>query len=365
MTAFNQRNLLAAMFSSMLLINCGGGGGGGAPAADNSLPPLVVPDITELDGNWAFHSIDSGATEGWRQGAATLDNAGGVVQTAILDSDAGSTVDAAYNLTIDAEGIISHSTEATYRGVISQDRKLMINTLSLDPDALLPDTFNSFRLEIAQLQGGNYVMDDLIGNWDFHSLRSGQNAQWRHGVEQIDVSGNVTRVSLTDSAGDITPGSPYVISMDATGEITRTGITSYHGIMSQDKNLIVSTRSNTAGDGYRLEILQKQGGVFSMSDLAGRWYFHSLRSGGSAQWRQGLEQIDASGNVSRLLLNTSDGDTIPGSPYELSIDAAGVITRSTSSSYHGVMSQDKKLIVMTRSTDNGNAFRLELLHKAD
>jgi len=367
MSAQISTTLFAAILSSIVLTSCGGGGGS-APV-DNTPPALVIPNITELDGSWAFHSIDSGATPGWRQGSEQRNTAGAVTQSSITKNDGSSTTDPDYTLSIDSEGIITHGTEPTYRGVISQDRKLVINTLSLDPvpdpDPALPDTFTTFRIEIAQLLGASFTMDDLVGDWNFHSLRSGNNAQWRYGVEQMDVSGNVTRVALTDSNGDTTPGSPYILSMDNTGVLTRPDLSSYHGVMSQDKQLIVSTRSNLANDGFRLEILQKQGGVFSMSDLAGRWYFHSLRSGASSQWRQGLETIDANGNVERTLLNTSDGDTIPGSPYTLTMDASGVITRTDTATYHGVMSQDKKLIVMTRSTDGGSAFRMELLHKAD
>ncbi|MBL7000292.1 MAG: hypothetical protein ISR73_10560 [Gammaproteobacteria bacterium] len=366
MSVHYSRNIFATMFAGIVLINCGGGGGGGTPAAIDTPPPaLVIPSITELSGNWAFHSLDSGATPGWRQGFEQRTTAGAVTQTSITKNDASTTTDADYSLTIDSAGIITHSTEPTYRGVISQDRKLVINTLSLEPDAVSADTFTTFRIEVAQLLGDSYAMDDLVGNWNFHSLRSGANAQWRYGVEQMNVSGNVTRESLTDSNGDITPGADYILAMDSSGVLTRPDLSSYHGVMSQDKQLIVSTRSNLDGDGYRLEIMQKQGGVFSMSDLAGRWYFHSLRSGASSQWRQGLETIDASGNVERTLLNTSDGDTIPGSPYTLTMDAGGVITRTDTATYHGVMSQDKKLIVMTRSTDGGTAFRMELLHRAD
>ena len=364
MSAQLARNIFAAIISGITLINCGGGGGGAATPPNNP-PALVIPDITELVGDWAFHSIDSGATPGWRQGKLQLNSAGAVTQINITKNDGNTTIDPNHTLTIDPEGIITHSTEATYRGIISQDRTLAINTLSLEPDPVLTDTFTTFRIEIAQLLGATYAMDDLVGDWNFHSLRSGNNAQWRYGVEQMDVSGNVTRLSLTDSNGDTTPGAPYILTMDGSGVLTRPDLSHYHGVMSQDKQMIVSTRSNLAGDGFRLEILQKKGGVFSMSDLAGRWYFHSLRSGASSQWRQGLESIDANGNVERVLLNTSDGDSIPGSPYTLTIDSSGIISRVDTATYHGVMSQDKKLIVMTRSTDGGSAFRLEILHRAD
>lgn len=345
------RKLVILALCSLALIGC---------SDEDPTEVVETPgtEYAELPGTWDYHSLRSGNTEQWRHGIEQIDLYGAVTRIQNVRSDGTTDLGVPYSLTIDANQVVQRLDVAHYHGVMSQDRNLIVGTRS-------KDSGQAYRLELMLKRGGTFATGDLVGDWDFHSLSSGSVEQWQWGTEGIDDEGGVSAGDGFRGVEDPAPGAAYSLVIDAEGTITHTADASYHAVMSRDKTMIVATYTRDSGQTYRLEILQKRGGTYAVGDLAGTWRYHSLRSGNTEQWRHGTEQIDAGGNVTRVENVRSNGDTTLGDPYTLEIDADGVVTRTDQPTYHGRMSPDKKMIVYTRSKDSGQAYRLEVMLKAD
>jgi len=309
---------------------------------------------TELAGNWSFHSLRSGASPRWRQGNDQIDANGIATRIDITRSSTNQDLGVPYTLAIDANNTISRNDDPTYHGSLVND-DLIVNTQSRNSNT-------AFRLQFMQKQSGSYALSDLQGDWNFHTLSTGNTNDWIHGEEQIDNNGNVTRVSIVNSDNSVILGSNYVLNIDAQGNITRADKASYHGSISADKTLMINTRSKESGTTFRIKILQKKGGGFSTADLAGTWDFHNLVSGTNASWTYGVDTIDSSGVVTNTSRFNNIGDTSTRRAHTLTIDTNGIIKRNGSPSFHGVMSQDKSLMIITLTADT-SAYRMKVLQR--
>lgn len=326
-------------------------------SCSSSSSPATSDTTTSLEGSWKYHSLRSGNSKIWRYGTEQIDANGTATRISINRSNGQQNVGSPYTLSADASNNISNSESASFHGTLSSN--LIVNTQTKGSGS------NAYRLQLFLKQGGSYSQSDLAGNWDFHILDSGNTSDWRHGVEQIDTSGTVTRVSRVMSNGSTTVGSSYSLNVDSSGNITRPDVSTYHGAMSQDKSLMVNTRSRESNTTYALLILQKQGGSFSSADLQGTWNFHKLISGPGAEWRYGVDSIDANGLVTRVSRLRSGGTTDTGPIHTLAITANGVVSRTDQPSFHGVMSQDKNLIVVTNTSGNSSSFHMKVYQRAN
>ncbi|MCW8933276.1 MAG: hypothetical protein OQK98_00995 [Gammaproteobacteria bacterium] len=308
-----------------------------------------------LAGNWSFHSLRSGVSPRWRYGNDQIDANGNATRINITRSSNNQDIGEAYTLSVDTNNTILKSGVDTYHGTLSND-DLIVNTRSRNSGS-------AYRLQFLQKQSDNYSLSDLQGDWHFHTLSSGSTNDWRHGEEQIDASGNVTRVSVVNSDNSVIVGGDYTLGIDAQGNITRTDVASYHGSISDDKTLMINTRSKESGTTFRIKILQKKGGSFTTADLAGTWVFHNLVSGAGASWTYGVDTIDANGIVINTSRFNNSGDTTTRAGIQtLTLDANGVIRRSDSPSYHGVMSADKNYMIVTTDAGAG-AYRLKVFQR--
>ncbi|MHC5039109.1 MAG: hypothetical protein ACYTHM_17510 [Planctomycetota bacterium] len=101
---------------------------------------------------------------------------------------------------------------------------------------------------------------------------------------------------------------------------------------------------------------------YTSADLVGTWSFHVLTAGGASGWSgwtRGTSQIDANGDVTFQSIMDSDGGSSPPTGLTVSMDAAGVVSLLGDSSYHGQMSLDKDLIVVTMN-DGGGGYSLNV-----
>ena len=184
---------------------------------------------------------------------------------------------------------------------------------------------------------------DFEGTWYFHELISGdapdQKPGWSYGTMIIDSSGNVT----ISNNGIITdPSNPT---------------SNYHGVISDDKKLFVSTQSEQPKDQPMLSVFVKRESnvSFSNADFEGTWYFHELISGDAPDqepgWGYGTIIVDSSGNATYSTVNHNDQTTTGSMTWTSNISNNGIITdpSNPTSNYHGVMSDDKKLFVSTQS----------------
>ena len=308
-----------------------------------------------LAGNWSYHSLRSGLSPRWRHGNDQIDVSGNATRIDITRSNLNQDIGDPYVLSVDVNNTVTKINAGTYHGTLSDD-DLIVSTRSRNSG-------NGYRLQFLQKQSANYAISDLQGDWNFHILSSGNTNDWRHGEETIDANGNVTRVSVFNSDNTVVLGSGYTIGMDTQGNITRADVASYHGSISDDKTLMINTRSKESGTTFRIKILQKKGGSFTTADLAGIWDFHNIVSGTNASWTYGVDTISTTGVVTNTsILNNSGDTTTRATTQTLTLDANGVITRADNLSYHGVMSQDKNLIVVTVDAGPGS-YRLKVLQR--
>jgi hypothetical protein len=217
-------------------------------------------------------------------------------------------------------------------------------------------TANGYDLVLIQKAGGTFTTSDLAGTWNLHSLTSGDGPQWTgwyYGTINFNNSGNGT-ISGTDSDGGTDINDPVSATIDNNGVVSSLSNPSFHGVMSQDKNLIVATMNDGGGGGYNLIIGQRAGGSFTTSDLAGTWNFHGITSGDAPQWNgwfYGQVLADASGNLSFISYLDSDGDPSLPDAGPLAISSDGIVTDASSPSFHGKMSLGTDLIVATINSD--------------
>lgn len=333
------------LLCSFMLYSCGSS----TDSADTTNSTAV------LKGSWSFHSLRSGGTPRWRHGNDQIDVGGNATRIDITRSNINQDIGEPYTLSIDTNNTVKKADASTYHGTLSND-DLIVSTRSRNSGS-------GYRLQFLQKQSANYALSDLQGDWNFHILSSGNTNDWQYGEEQIDASGNVTRVSVVNSDNSVIVGGDYTLGMDAQGNITRADVASYHGSISDDKTLMVNTRSKESGTTFRIKILQKKGGSFTTADLAGTWDFHNIVSGTNASWTYGVDTISSNGVVTNTSIFNNSGDTTTRATTQtLILDANGVITRTNNTSYHGVMSQDKNLMIITTSAGTG-AYRLKVLQR--
>jgi hypothetical protein len=222
----------------------------------------------------------------------------------------------------------------------------------------------------ASISNSAFGLADLQGTWNFHVLISGDSPAWSgvgwgYGTFTIDNAGNLTFTSYTRSNGVTTLPPADTISITSSGIVSFPATPVTHGVMSQDKNMIVGTDTGGSGD-YVLFIAQRSGGTFTSNDFIGTWNFHSLTSGDSPAylgWSYGTASIDSNGIYTESSHTRSDGSSDLNPSVTFAITADGIITIIGATTFHGVMSQDKNMIVGTH-TDGGGGYGLIILQKA-
>jgi hypothetical protein len=117
--------------------------------------------------------------------------------------------------------------------------------------------------------------------------------------------------------------------------------------MSPDKDFFVMT--DTWGENeYALMIFTKKGNQFSLSDLAGTWYGHTLISG-DAGWETSTLKIDTAGNLS---VDWQDSAGYSGTDTAtIGILPDGKISVPGVPGVHGVMNLNKDFFVMVETWD--------------
>ena len=95
----------------------------------------------------------------------------------------------------------------------------------------------------------------------------------------------MTWTNYENSDGDTTMDeAPIKVSINSHGIVSLDDTigtdTTFHGVMSDDKRMVVATMTD-GGGGSELIVLQKSGGTFAPRDLEGEWNMHSLSSGNS------------------------------------------------------------------------------------
>ncbi|MBU4304475.1 MAG: DUF11 domain-containing protein [Candidatus Omnitrophica bacterium] len=162
----------------------------------------------------------------------------------------------------------------------------------------------------------------------------------------VDNMGDLVFTAYQNSEGETTPTNVTVMNITRDGIVTISTLPSFYGMMNQNRDTIVFTVGEGV-DKYKIGVIQQTGRIFSATDLQGMWAFHTLASGKNAQWQYGTVIIDNSGKLEFTACLNSEGETTLPDAEVMNISSDGTITVSTEMSFHGIMNENKDMIVFT------------------
>ena len=334
--------------------------------ATTMVPPSLAGSAFSMDDvngtSWGYNTMMTSGTMGWEHGTLSFDNNGlghmtGIVRNGASLSDRS---DIPYHMSL--SGMLLNSGDSTFQCVVSGDMSVIVGTFT--------DNNGGPAMMIAQKRGGVYQTDgsDMTGTWRFQRLTAGGDnttSGWAYGTMTF-VSGNASITSMTTNAGP-GGGGTFTFSMDGNGIMTETGDASFHGVMAQDKSMIVAT--DTFGGDPEMWIMMKDtGGTWSPSDMTGDWVMHAVSSGnpGSRDWTYGHSVIDAGGNDTFSQMMGSAGPvsstqmTFVMNGGEMTVSGmgggmgggmmgGGMMTQT----FHGIMNETRNVMVSTYSDGSG------------
>src|SRR3990170_2196431 len=202
-----------------------------AGGENRSIPPFLSGaafSMGDLQGTWDFNSLATSGTIGWMHGVLFVDNTG--------------------------------------------------------MGATWTDNTGGSALMIFRKRGGAFAQNDLFGTWNFHRLTAGSDhatSGWASGTMTMSSPGTaIVNANQTHNNDMSEVGSSFFVSMGGDGIVTSSGDNTFHGVMSQDKNMMVVTRTGASGH-YDLMVLMRSdaGAPYSTTDLTGDWMQHGVISG--------------------------------------------------------------------------------------
>ena len=338
--------------------------------ANSMIPPSLAGTGFSMDNvkgtTWGYNTMMTSGTMGWEHGTLSFDNNGlghmtGIVRngTSLGDRDG-------IPYTMSLSGMLLNPGDNTFQCVVSRDMSVMVSTFT--------DNTGGPAMMIGQKRGGTFHTDgsDMTGTWRFQRLTAGSDnvsSGWAYGTMGL-VSGFATISSMTTNNGP-GGGGNFTFSMDANGIMTEALDTSFHGVMSMDKTMIVATDTN--GGHPEIWVMMKTAGTYSSTDMMGDWVMHSVSSGntGSRDWTFGHSVVDADGNNTFSQMMGSEGMISP-SPVTFVMNG-GVMTMSgtgggagggmmgggmmgggvVTSTFHGTMNGAKNIMVSNYSDGSG------------
>ena len=220
-------------------------------------------DGSDLTGTWRFQRITAGGdntTSGWAYG--TMQFVFGSAGITSMTTNAGVGGGGNFTFSMNDNGIMSTTGDASFHGVMSMDKSMIVAT---DTNGGNPELW-------VMLKATTGATADMAGDWVMHSVSSGNPGSrgWAYGHSVVDAGGNSTiyrmmgsdgPVSTTQmmfqmNGGELTIGGP-VGGMTGGGMMGGGLVTStFHGIMNGAKNLVVSAYTDGIG-GYPFSIQLK------------------------------------------------------------------------------------------------------------
>lgn len=218
----------------------------------------------DMTGTWRFQRLTAGSdntTSGWAYGTMGIISGSASILSMTTNSGLGGGGNFTYSMD---NGIMTEALDASFYGVMSMDRSMIVAT---DSNGGKPELWVMMRTT----QGTTYSMSDMMGDWVMHSVSSGNpgSRDWTFGHSVVDSSGNNTFSQMMGSTGMIAPTQMTMAMNSATGVITMAGTgggmgmmgggmmtQTFHGIMNESKNMMVSTYTDGIG-GYPFSIQVK------------------------------------------------------------------------------------------------------------
>jgi hypothetical protein len=222
-------------------------------------------DGSDMTGTWRFHRLTAGSdniSSGWAYG--TMEFISGSAGITSMTTNAGLGGGGNFAFSMDASGIMSKTGDASFYGVMSMDKTMIVAT---DTNGSHPELWVMMKATT-----GTFASTDMMGDWVMHSVSSGNSSSrgWTYGHSVVDASGNDTFSGLMGSGGPVS--SAQMTFMMNGGVMTMSGAgggmmgggmmgggmmtQTFHGIMNEAKNMMVSTYTDGSG-GYPFSIQVK------------------------------------------------------------------------------------------------------------
>jgi len=337
--------------------------------ANATVPPSLAGMAFSMDNvkgtTWGYNTLMTSGTMGWEHGILSFDSTGSGRMTGIVRN--GTPLSARDNVsyTMSLSGMLLNPGDNTFQCVVSKDMSVMVATFT--------DTTGGPAMMIGQKRAGTFHTDgsDMTGTWRFQRLTAGSDnitSGWAYGT-MGNISGAASITSINTNNGPGTFGN-FVFSMDANGTMTEALDTSFHGVMSMDKSMIVAT--DTSGGRSELWVMMRTtpGTDYPMTDMMGDWVMHTVSSGntGSRDWTFGHSFVDSTGNNTFSQMMGSTGVISPTQMTMAMNGATGVMTMPGTGggmgggmmgrgmmpqTFHGIMNEGKNLMVSTYSDGSG------------
>ena len=221
-------------------------------------------DGSDMTGTWRFQRLTAGSdntSSGWAYGTMEFISGSAGITSMITNAGVGGGGNFAFSM--DGNGIMSKTGDASFFGVMSMDKTMIVAT---DTNGGFPEIWVMMKTTT-----GTYSTADMMGDWVMHSVSSGNTGSrdWTFGHSVVDAGGNDTFSGLMGSGGPVT--SAQMTFMMNGGVMTMSGAgggmgggmmgggmmpATFHGIMNGAKNLMVSNYSDGSG-GYPFSIQVK------------------------------------------------------------------------------------------------------------
>ncbi|MDA8141837.1 MAG: hypothetical protein M0036_24590 [Desulfobacteraceae bacterium] len=349
--------------------------------------PTVPADLaasslssTNLAGTWYFNGLmvgskSNGTSPFWFRGTTTIAPDGSAARSTFYSFGYSTPIQDSYEITdIWPSGVILPAFNLGRRMLTLNGQM----TIGVDTDATPGDS--AYYLLISQRAGaaGSYATADLEGVWRFQGLYVLQGAipaGWSYGAYNIVADGSSAGGEFTTSGGTMTQG-PFTFSIDPDTGVVSSGTTSFQGVMTQDKKMIVATLTtntvinSTTYSIYNLIIYQKVSASFTSADLQGVWNFHELIAGGNGTtepraWAYGHLTINGDEFTQTDVI--ADNFVPPAdTTYHAVITADGVVTLTDAPApfpFHALMSDDKRMMISVSMNGNGEGYRLTVYQR--
>lgn len=339
-----------------------GAAGESTESAEKSATPVAPPggfSQADITGTWDVVSIQSGGNAGWFHATGAFDASGSATSiTNFLDSTGNTNPGVTLKWTIDSNGVVSqfeNNVNTGFHGKMSSDKKLISWTGTQDVST------HTVQMTIARKRTGTvFGNTDVVSiQYAYHALTTGSDNNWEYGTGNTNASRQLSTTSTTLPAGyPPAVGLPLLnydtFSVSPAGIVTLGNDITFYGLMTDDKKVIFTIRSNQLFSYYWLGVITVTGQTFTQADYAGTIPFAALRNSAPfPTWAYGVGSIDAAGNGSYLSYADSLGSPTPPAYIRL-LSTTGVIADPADATFHGQLSYNKDITVQTNTTSTNN-----------
>jgi hypothetical protein len=343
------------LFFTLFILACGGGGAG----SGNSTPaPAPAPTFSLEGTSYTVGVSQGGTTEGIMDGGFDVSSSGpssGNVTSGNYTFSVGTTATlTGGSLLLDGKNLLSGAFNINTGDV----NTILYGKLNASKRfASFVSSTNSGAQDLIAVikSGGSFTLPDIQGIWHICEMSSGGTvADVSYGTMNVDASG-----SFTSSKGDGVITVETTGIMNGSGSFSPGGTLVIKGKIDASKEIIVMHSIYSNGE-YSISVGVKETGVFSLSDLAGRWHFTLASVGGGDKVSYGQIELNSAGQV-RGGYYRSAGGNVPLSSGSLSINSGGVLSGSIHASDgstftidHGKMNPSKNMMSVSWHPGTGD-----------